>query len=190
MQPSLLAVTLVAASAAFGAHADTLLLNGNFESTAVTTLANGFRQYEGWTETSSAGFIWLEGTNGPSSFDIRSTRFDGGGSPAPDPYFPFQSESDSRLDYMGAVRPGISSFGSLVSTAFALGASISLDAWRESTDAISVVNVIRASDNSVLKTLTISSPGQQWAHFTIDTSSFSGTQSFVELRGGTPPASE
>jgi hypothetical protein len=186
MRPAVLVLAFCAAITAMtSASSQTLLLNGDFEITASTLLPNGYRQYAGWTENSSAGFIWLEGTNGPSSFDIRSTQFDGASSAAPDPYFPYQSEADKRLDYMGAVRPGTTTFGSLISVPFTAGASIGLDAWRESTGTVSVVNVIRATDKTVVETLTLSSPAQQWNHFIVDTSSFAGTQVLVELRGGT-----
>lgn len=167
------------------ANAQALLINGDFENTNITTLGNGYRQYEGWTEISSAGFIWLEGTNGPSSFDIRSTRFDGASSTAPDPYFPYQSATDQQLDHIAALRPGTESLGSLISDPFLTGNSVGFDVWRESTGAVSIVKVARASDNEVLASLTLTSPEQQWTRFSLDTSSFYGTEARVVLHGGT-----
>lgn len=170
----------------------TLLLNGDFEATDFTVMPDGTRRYLGWTEIRVEGGhsgIGLEGINGLSSNDIRSTRFDGLESGAPDPYFPYISEDNPQLDHFAYARPSgpapTSSYAELVSDDFVIDGPITMDVWREASHAVSTVRFHDASSHVILSSFSVTASPHAWTRVTFDTSELIGRQAYIVLHGGT-----
>ena len=107
-------VVIVAACGGQAVRAQSVLIpNGNFE--------DGLDHWTYFCTPRADSNIWTEGTNGPfaGGYDITGTRFDGIASGAPDPFHPYQSEADPRLDTICFTRPNpegdLDSYGAFIS---------------------------------------------------------------------------
>ncbi len=171
-------------------NANTLLLNGDFENTSVTTLADGRLRFQGWTvKYTNGGYsgIFQEGINGLSAFNHSDSLYDDN-----DPFYAYVDSTTPNLDHFAYARPSGpapgNSYAELYSDIFSKQGNVNMDVWRESGNSYSEVRFHRASDNVLLDSFyfTGGTAVHDWTTVTLNVSGISdGTELYIVLRGGT-----